>query len=567
MKRRYESTEEYARPVRAYVWRHILLAAVVAVANKPASAAAAAFLTPTPTDPIVGQTVSFAYDGVEGGPFFIAFGDGTVQAVSGISGTVPHVYSSIGFKDAELCNGDCMRRDIVATALVTVRAPAPAVPFGSVLGTSVVGGPFIAGGNAQIDFSYRVATQFSSLASTPQTDIQVIVDLEDTHGHLVRRSDPFVIESVESAGGFAVQTSIPYTIPADAKGAYRLQVYLRAGNGAAIAAGQPTPVFIFGGPDPTQNAQTAVHANGTIIAGPTTTTSRATSSTSTTSTQVQSDLTTALEWPDKTLALTGIYDPVSKRTDGILSLSSATPSPVAAPDAVGQDETSPSAPQGGQPQYDDVVGRTLTSLPQLLGSGEILRGLDLSYKYADGWAYHGAAGFTQLGTFATSSQRGDAFDIAHAWANNDTLRASFFSQSDDVAQFIPNGSAGPTASSDVVLEFTGPLASNLNALVSAGRSQSHLLTAAANSTSSADSADRVGLQYALGSVTLGTDYHNYGADFAAGDGPGAMSDVVGSSATASANLSPTASLSLAWLRDDKHSVFSHHTNDTATFSA
>ncbi len=530
--------------------------------------ASAASLTASTQQLIVGQPVTFSYDGVNSGPgpLVIQFGDGSTTQLPNLTGTTIHAYRSIGAYDARLCEVSCfVRGNEIAGIGIIVMAPAPRVPFGTILGTSVLGAPFLAGAVAQINVSFRVAAQAQVFSTTPQIDFQAVVDLENEHGDLIRRSDPLQIPNFLVQGGEIAQQIIDYTIPNDAKGTYQIVVFLRTDNGATVAVGQPTRIVILGGPDPAPIVKNEFHASGTIVTGPTTTTFG--SSTPSTSTQFQSNLTTALIWPGQTLSLAGLYDPVSRRSDPVLTLTPTSQNSISAPDSAATPQPAGSPAPGGTPQYVDTLGRATATLPNLLGGGDTLRGLDLMYKYADGWTYQGAAGYTQLGSPTTSLRTGDAFDVMRAWgaSGSDSLRLTYFAQADDVAKFVPNGSAGPMSANATVLEFTDLVARNLTASISGGASSSHLEASAG--TTSSDAADKAGLQYTLGSVNVAANYHNYGADFAVGGGPGAVSDTAGSDATATANVSPVSTVSLAWLVDSKRSAFSRHSDETGTFSA
>jgi hypothetical protein len=528
--------------------------------------ARAASLMASTQQPAVGQTVTFTYDGVNSGPgpLVIAFGDGSTTQLPSLTGTTTHTYRSIGFYSAKLCEVSCfVRGGILSVVGLLVAAPAPRVPFGTIVGTSILGGPFLAGAVAQINVSFRIASQFQPFSTTPQNDLEAVVDLQNEHGDLIRRSDPLVIPSNVVTGGVLVQQVLDYTIPNDAAGAYQIVVYLRTDNGATVAVGQPTRIVILGGPDPAPIVKNEFHASGTIVTGPSTTTFG--SSTPSTSTQFQSNLTTAFVWPGQTLSLTGLYDPVSRRSDPVLTLTPTTQSALSSPDSAAPQPAGSPAP-GGTPQYVDTLGRTTAALPNLLGGGDTIRGLDLTYKYDDGWTYQGAAGYTQLGSPTTSLRTGDALDVMRSWgtSDSDSLRLTYFAQADDVAKFVPNGSAGPMSANATVMEFTDQVARDLTAVISGGASSSHLETGAG--TTSSDAADKAGLQYTLGSVNVAANYHNYGADFAVGGGPGAVSDTAGSDATASANVSPISTVSLAWLVDSKRSAFSRHSDETGAFS-
>jgi hypothetical protein len=542
------------------------------VGVSPAVASAASLMAST-QQPAIGQAVTFSYDGVNSGPgpLVILFGDGSMTQLPNLVGTTTHAYRAVGAYGVLLCEVSCFVRGGRLSGLgILVQAPAPRVPFGTILGTSILGAPFLAGAVAHIDLTFRVAAQGEFLSTTPQSDYEAVVDLQNEHGDLIRRSDPFLIPNYLVQGGEIVRQLIDYTIPNDAKGAYRIVVYLRTDNGATVAVGAPTPIVIFGGPDPAPIVNNEFHASGTIITGPSTTTFGSTPSSTTT--QFQSNLTTALIWPGQTLSLTGLYDPVSRRSDPILTLTPTTQNSVSAPDSAATPQPAGSPAPGGRPQYVDILGRATASLPNLLGGGDTIRGLDFTYKYADGWTYQAAAGYTQLSSPTTSLRTGDAFDVMRSWgapsasgaSSADSLRLTYFAQADDVSRFVPYGSAGPTSANATVMEFSDQVARNLTALVSGGTSSSHLETV--GGTTSSDAADKAGLQYSLGSVNFAANYHNYGADFAVGGGPGAVSDTAGSDATASFNITPVSNFALAWLVDSKRSAFSRHSDETGTFS-
>src|SRR5579863_9175651 len=119
-------------------------ALIMLIVGVSPAAARAASLTASTQFPSVGQAVTFSYDGVNSGagPLVIAFGDGSMMQLPNLAGTTTHAYRSIGFYSPKLCEVSCfVRGGLLGEIGIAVRAPAPRVPFGTILNTSVLGGP------------------------------------------------------------------------------------------------------------------------------------------------------------------------------------------------------------------------------------------------------------------------------------------------------------------------------------------------------------------------------------------------------------------------------------------
>ena len=295
-------------------------------------------LTASPSSVVTGQAVYFTAS--TGGPpvpgTFIAFGDGTSAPAPGSVSRVPHRYATPGEYTAQLLVVG--QGSVFATATVTVSANPVRVPLGEVYSTFLVGSPILAGADTSISLTYRIITPFA-LGQTGLSPLQAIVELADSRGNVVQRSDPFTLPFSQQMVNAVQTVMIPYTVPADCNGNYLIRVYVRADQGGTVAVGRAQPLQIIGGPDPAPLVSNAFHASGAIL-----TRSGATPG----GYNVNLGITSAIQWSTEELLLTGSFDPVSKRIDPLVTLQSATPAPIVAPQATQAPNASTTQVDSGQ---------------------------------------------------------------------------------------------------------------------------------------------------------------------------------------------------------------------------
>ncbi len=538
----------------------VALLGFAAGACAPAMAATGTIFA-QPGTAAVGQPVTFSVNATPtiGLPttFALNFGDGTSTAVTPPATTLIHQYGTPGTKLVTLMATSPSVRTVVARTIVTVLPTVvpniARVPLGEILDTVTVGSPVLAGTQLGIILHYRIASPFASL-DNGLTDLQAVVDLHDARGKLVRRSDPVPLSILPLAPS-AIQTAvIPYFVPVDAGGNYEIVVYIRASQGGTIASSRALRIHVLGGPDPAPILHNVIHLNGALVAGPPVPGS---------SGSLNFGMTTALQWPTYGLTITGLYDPISRKSDPLFDLASATPGPVAAPDA----QSSAAPPASAQAKssflkYNDLFGRTQTALPQFLGGGETLRGVDATYDYTSS-ILHAAFGYTQLPTASTGGRRAALFDYTRAWSPDYTLHFTVTNNRDDVGSFISIGNTHPLDGTTGMLEYNRAFNGRLTGDFAVGESSSHDLF---TNESTPGASERADLKYSPGKDTYELEYHNAGEAFATGTGLGAQADRIGGSFNANLALSPISQVALTFSRDDLHSIFSRDAVQTATFT-
>ena len=582
----------------------MIVAAGVALATLIASApaAAAAFLNATPSATTAGSPVTFSGTAQSraAGAFRLDFGDGAAVSFASSSFSFTHVYALGGSYVARLSDGF---RNTLAVATVTV-APGPAggqlgvpflpgrTPIGQIYTTTLTIPTVLAGGDTGIVVRYSVGDPTYIASGAP---LLAIVELRTPKGRLIRRSDPLEIVTNRQTG---LQTAvIPYSVPVDAGGAYALRVILRAAGGGTIATSEPLPLLVAAGPDPAPALHADIRASGSIEIGPNTAAA----------TTFNPGLTSALQFPTASLALTGLYDPVSHRPDPVLTLTSgapalqspdaaaAQPSPAAAgspapspsvlpsastavppvssstaaPAASAAPDASPAAVPVASPaasptaNFKDTLGLGTAALPPLLGGSSTLRGLDVT-RTAGPWVLHGAAGYTKLATPSTPAERATVVDLSHALGAG-SFRVAAFGRVDDVrpGDVVTTGDAGPLRAAVTAFQLDEPLVRNLT--VSATGAQSSA-TSLVLPFSVADASVRSVLAYTSGRTSASWEYHNAGDGFSTGAGPGATADRAGWISSVAFNLNPKAALTLGASREETRSVATRQTDASATLN-
>ncbi|HME81150.1 MAG TPA: hypothetical protein VKF82_03625 [Candidatus Eremiobacteraceae bacterium] len=291
-------------------------------------------LTATPTSVIAGQAVNFtAVTGASIPGAFVDFGDGTSAPAPAPYNQLVHRYQTPAFYTARL--GIVGQGVSFAQTQVSVSANSVNVPVGQIYSSFLVGSPVLAGADTAIALTYRIFTPFV-IGSSGVSPLQAIVELTDSKGDVIQRSDPYALPFTQQNVNAPQTVMIPYTVPADAGGDYLIRVYVRVNTGGTVAVARAQPLQIIGGPDPAPKITNGFHASGAVLSS---------SGTNRGGYGVNMGLTTALQWSTEELLLTGTFDPVSKKIDPVVTFESATPAPVTAPAAT-------SAPDATTSQVD-----------------------------------------------------------------------------------------------------------------------------------------------------------------------------------------------------------------------
>lgn len=476
-------------------------------------------------------------------PLVLSFGDGSAPAMVPASAVYAHAYAKPGTYLVQLLasSGAVLAATTVEADVQTAR-----VPIGAIYSVLPSLSPVLAGSDITLLVTYNLLlppTPFVSQAPA----LEAVVDLLTPQGRIVRRSDPFSI-AYSSGGGPGLRVArIPYNVPVDAAGAYKLRVYFRSAQGGAVALADAIPFLVTGGPDPVPNVSTAVHASGAIEAGPHAGSSPAT---------LNADLTTALQWPSGRLALSGLFDPVSRRLDPNLAFFGGPPATIGSPDSTqGQPHGNPSA----------NLGLTQAKLPSILGGGDQLRGFDWT-NTAGPFTYQFGYGYTQIGTSTQSAQYGSLFDVSRTLSKNGGLEFAIFSHADQADRYVPTPSLGdgPYSSHAAVLEYHQQAIKHLTLIASGSiASAANELNAGA---AQADASDKMQMQYANGGTSGSLEYDNAGEYMGLGGGPGALADRANFLSSLQFALSPISTLALGYNRVETRSVFSRQTDTFLTYS-
>ena len=585
-----------AASVRRYASVLAAVASTLSIARAPADAAA--FLNATPAAVLTGVPVTFTGTAQSraAGAFRLAFGDGAAISFASPSFSIQHVYGLGGSYVARLSDANnttlaaatvrvvAVGQGVVVAGNVGVTFLPGRTPIGQIYTTTLTIPTVLAGGETGIVVRYSIGDPTYIASGAP---LLAIVELRSRKGRLIRRSDPLEIVTSLRTG---LQTAvIPYSVPVDAGGAYALNVILRAAGGGTIATSDPLPLLVAAGPDPRPALHAELRATGSIEIGPN----------SAASTTFNPGLTTAVQFPNSVLAITGLYDPVSHRPDPVLTLTSgapplqnpdaaapadASPAPAASaapstgpapnstarPEAGAAPQESPAAapPAGSAPapapspagSFKDTLGLGTAALPPLLGDSSTLRGLDAT-RTAGPWVLHGALGYTKLATVSTPAERAIVADLTHALGPG-SLRVAAFGRADDVRpqDVVTTADAGPLRATVAALQLDEPVVRNLTVSATGALSSA---TSLVLPFSAADASVRSTLAYASGTTSASFEYHNAGDGFSLGAGPGATADRAGWVSSVAFNLSPKAALSLGAEREETHSVATRQTNVSA----
>ncbi len=241
-------------------------------------------------------------------PVVLNYGDGS-SAVIMASGTYPHVYPLAQIYPVRLVNSTS--GGTISAKAVVVASMTPRVPIGHIYSSSFTVSPVLAGAQTHIIFTWSTATPVLSTFADP---IQGYVDLLDAKGNLVRRSDVFQIDPDDFQGQGIHTSSIPYDTPVDARGTYQTRVVLFSSAGGTISVGPPSTLIIIGGPDPEFKVNGVFHDTGAIELGP-----------HAGEPGVTFDAGVSLGFLSPTFGgtVTGLYDPISRKSDPLINLKSA----------------------------------------------------------------------------------------------------------------------------------------------------------------------------------------------------------------------------------------------------
>jgi hypothetical protein len=547
--------------------------ALLLVLTPAAARAATGVLRAGTTQPLVGTPVTFTATLVPrvGAVGSINFGDGSPLAPVGpiYPVTVSHVYSAIGEYTATFTS-DASR---AVSLPLRVVLPAPRVPHGIIFSTVPLVSPVLAGDQTNITLTYRVVTPVTGFVSSAP-DLVAVIDLLDDHERLVVRGDPVVIPYAEFQGGGVVAAHIPFAVPADARGRYHIRVYLRTPDlGGTVAQGDPAPLIVVGGPDPQPQVSASIHAQGSVEVGPQTGigSTAGTAPSGAAQTTLNASTAVALLQPTYTFTMANTFNPTSLRIDPLFTLvpgAQAAASPNSQQSAAG----GPAAvanpvPAGASPapHYQDSLGPVTAQLPSLLFSGgESLRGLD-SIVNAGGWNYQAALGYPTVASSTLGGQEGYLLDFERPFSSAQNLKLTFLQNIDDPYTFVPTNANQAVNSRAGGIQFDQTLFSRLT--LSVGAAQSGATPELGKGPTQSDAADEGKFTYTFGgSSSLTAEYHNFGAQFAAGNGLGATSDSAGASTAASIALSKLANLALNYAHDFNRSAAAGSSTGGATFT-
>ena len=573
----------YRGAVAALVRRCAIVPAAVAltmlIASEPA--AAASFLNASPSATFAGSSVTFAGTAQSRAPgaFRLDFGDGAAVSFASSSFSFKHAYVLVGSFVARLSDG--FNNTLAAATIIVGPGPAGDVrfgvtflpgrtPIGQISTTTLTIPTVLAGGETGIVVRYTIGDPTYIASGAP---LLAIVELLSPKGRLIRRSNPLEIVTNRQTG---LQTAvIPYSVPVDAGGAYALRVILRAAGGGTIAASEPLPLLVAAGPDPQPALHAELRATGSIEIGPNTAAA----------TTFNPGLTSAVQFPNALLALTGLYDPVSHRPDPVLTLTSGAPAlqspdaPEAAPSpapAAASAAPSPAASPGASPaaapatpaaspaaSFKDTLGLGTAALPALLGDSTTLRGLDAT-RTAGAWTLHGAFGYAKLATPSTPAERATVVDLSHALGAG-SVRVAAFGRDDDVRSgaAVTTAAAGPVRAAVTALQLDEPIVRNLTVTATGAQSSA---TSLVLPLSIADASVRTVLAYASGPTSARFEYHNAGDGYSIGAGPGATADRAGWISALAFNLNPKAALMFGASREATRSVATLQTDVSATLN-
>jgi hypothetical protein len=534
------------------------------LAAPAAARAATGILTADTTTPLVGTSVTFTVNIVPRTDVttLLNFGDGSRPIVVGplYPQTVSHTYAAIGQFVATLSG-----TPIGAVGLpIRVVLPAPRVPHGTIFSTVPLVSPVLAGDQTNITIVYSVVSPDTTLASNAP-DLEAVIDLLDEADRLIARGDPVIVPYTAYQGGGMQVAHIPFAVPSDARGRYHIRVYLRTPDlGGTVAIGDAAPLEVVGGPDPEPQVSAAIHANGSIEIGPSNGIggTAGTSPSAPAQTSLNANAVVGLQNTSYTFTAASALNPTSLRIDPLFTLLPGT-QPVTSPNAQSP-AVAPGAGPTATPHYQDMIGPVTAPLPALLFSGgESLRGL-YSTVNAGGWSYQAALGYPTIASSTIGGDEGYLLNFSRLFSTTEDLHFTFLQNVDDPYSFVPTNANQAVNARAGGLEFDDTLFSHLTMML--GAADSGATPELGKGPTQADAADKAALALTSGVDTFNVEYHNFGANFAAGNGVGATSDSAGGSAQANLLLSKLATLALNFIHTDARSAGSSNAQEGATFT-
>ncbi len=490
-------------------------------------------LVATPTSVDLGQPVLFTVANVPAinGSLVLNFGDGTAMPISGAT-TLSHVYPNAGFLTAYIT----VLGSIVAETSVRVVQPLPQVPIGSAYAASVTVSPVIAGGETTVILNYGLAMGQTGVG-LPFPRLEAVIDLLDARGKLLRRSDAVPVFVSTFAGAASRVLQVPYDVPLDASGRYALTISLLTLNGGRVLRSQPIPLRVLPGPDPHAALKSSVRGSGALDIGPATPSRES----------LNAAITTELQFPTSALGITGTTDPVSGRSDATFYLRSGKPGKVRAPDAQGGDTTSAS------PGWLIGDGRTMVALPQLLGSGEVVRGLFGAYRTGR-MRVDLASGSSALAFDGLQGQRSNIFGISYGDAQTKAAARVIDVRDDPSTGFFSVEQRAVTT----LASLEHHLSRDLD--VSADVGVSTVDGLAVGAPAGSDTGDDLLLNFAHARTAISATYTNAGPLFGAVGGAGAAGDQTATALNAQFGLGAHGTLLAGATQTSTRSVFSRVAN-------
>jgi hypothetical protein len=537
-------------------------------------------------------------------PIFLNFGDGTPSTSITSSGVYPHSYAVAGFYNITLSTNNPpssrVRQAILGAVQVEVDGASPRVPTGTIYSSSFTLSPVLAGGQTDVLVIYKINAPTMPFNADP---IEAYLDLLDKNGKLIHRSDTFEVAAPQYSGPGTKTLKIPFLVPVDASGIYKVKIIFRSAQGGTIMESDPMTLIVIGGPDPTVSVNVNFHSTGSLEIGPHAGTPGVT---------FDPGMALGLLLPNSTGTLSGLFDPVSHRSDPVLTVKSGAAPSVAAPDttpapsagpspaaiatpssmevspststttASQSNAVSPTASPAATPaapaataapvtradaaavhSYTEIGGRGQGGLPAVLGGNSTLRGLDLTNQVGP-MTYQAGYGYTNLATGSLSAQRGLIGDITRSFSGTGSARLTYFGRQDDPATYVTGiGATGPLAGDAEVLEFNSPQLGPLKIYATGAMSQAHgLLT----DYRVYDAADRVALTWIKDKTNVSFDYHNAGELFSVGGGPSAVSDRVGFTSASQFGLGNATLFAFGYSKDEARSAFSRQSDAFGTFN-
>lgn len=482
-------------------------------------------------------------------PVVLLFDDGQQAIISSPTFSVTHAYARPGEHIAFLRT---LSGAFLDDAGVAVFAESARVPLGAIYSTAVSASPVLAGSVITVFITFRIVVPgptFPVEFNDAAPGFQAIVDLEDARGNLIHRGDPAPLDRFDS--DVVQHVRLPYSIPVDARGAYRLRAYIQAVDRGTVAVGTPTIVDVIGNSPDEAVAARGLRAAGSIEAGR--------------RPQIEGEninpgMTVASQNGSSTSALSAFSDPVSQRVDPLLVLTSLLPAHLVSPNSLDTEPKQPPALSFAGPaqptQYYDAFGRFMAAMPDILGGASTMRGANATYRTAPGWTFQASGGNTELFSVPhfspqTFEQFGDAFEIGRFWSATDGVGIFHHGRGDNPSRFF-YFQQGPQLADVNAIRAAHALGRDLTLAGGAAFSGYRINLPGTRSVS--DTGDLIRTDYNNGFTSLTVQYHNFGQSFTPGEGSEARSDRAGLTASAFVPFLRAGQIGLNWDREGTRSA-------------